>query len=802
MEFEKIGRYQVKGRIGKGGMATIFLAHDPLFGRDVAIKVLPREFLHDPSFRGRFEREARTIATLEHPAIVPVYDFGEEDGQPYLVMRYMRGGALADRLHKGPISVAEAAHILERIGSALDHAHAKGIVHRDLKPGNILFDEYGEPFLADFGIVKIAEATATYTSGGIIGTPAYMSPEQVHGDKNIDGRSDIYTLGVILFEMLTGQMPYRADTPAKLMMAHVLNPTPRILDYNPNLPDECNAVISTAMAKDPDQRFTTATQMARMLTTTTQTSSPVIAQPPAQAPTVRESSPEMPAVPPPAGPPPGTAAAASSAGAAGARPRPAEPPVFEPSAPPAVAASAGGRNKWLFPAIGGLIALFLCCGIGFLALTQLGGDDTTPTPPLSDADGTATALALAGVTLTPTATTTRTPTPTREVDVAATEAAQQATAQALDATATARALALAGTATAEAAAEATEVAIADATVAAETTVDAQIGALRNAIAALQQQAPVFAPTSGSLLHLEDGFIESEYAGVTVSNFAVEATFQTPYNRLLGTWDAGFMFRDTGVDDQYRLAIESTGFWSLGNRTGDDFELLDEGELDNINIADGSENTLLLYVQGAEGYVFLNDEFITELDLSARTAAGDIAVAIGLYEGNEVEGEETGYTGFTIWSAENVGAAAPTATTAVAAATTAPNPTSPPANVTAQLLGSMRGVRTDLQSMGGMIDNAVNTGSVDCLDVIATYDRIVGAPFYNNLSGQDLNAHNSYRASIDTFNNGSRDMYQNCVDFVNSGGGGSIPFQQWGTARQSVNQALDILNPAIANLENA
>lgn len=793
MEFDKIGRYQVKGRIGQGGMATIFLAHDPLFGRDVAIKVLPREFLHDPSFRGRFEREARTIATLEHPAIVPVYDFGEEDGQPYLVMRYMRGGSLAERLHKGPVSVAEAAHILERIGAALDHAHAKGIVHRDLKPGNILFDEYGEPFLADFGIVKIAEATATYTSGGIIGTPAYMSPEQVHGDKNIDGRSDIYTLGVILFEMLTGQMPYRADTPAKLMMAHVLDPTPRVLDYNPNLPAECNAVISTAMAKDPDQRFTTATQMARMLASTTQTHKPPTLQTPPQAPTVQEPlPPDIPAVPPLSGP---------GAGAAGAGSRQSPLPVFTPSDSRPVAAT-GGRNKWLFPAIGGLIALFICCGIGFLALMQFSGDDTTPTPPLSAADGTATALALAGITATSPPTSTRTPTPTREVDGAATEAAREATAQALDATATARAFEFAGTATAEAVVEATEQAAATATAVAEEAANAQIEALRNTIAAIQQQPPIFAPTSGSLLHLEDGFIESEYAGVNVSNFAAVVTFRTPYNRLLGTWDAGFMFRDTGVDDQYRLAIESTGFWSLGNRTGDDFELLDEGELNNLNLAAGSENTLLLYVQGTEGYVFVNDEFITALDLSARTAAGDIAVAVGLYEGNEVEGEETGYTGFTIWSADNVGAAPPTATTAVAAATTAPNPTSPPANVTAQLLGSMRSVRSDLQSMGGMIDNAVNTGSVDCLDVITTYDRIAGAPFYNGLSGQNLSAHNSYRASIDTFTNGSRDMYQNCVDFINNGGGGSIPFQQWGTARQSVNQALDILNPAIASLENA
>lgn len=134
---EKIGRYEIKAELDRGGMATVYRAHDPRFRRTVALKVLPREFLHDPQFRARFEREAQTIAALEHPAIVPVYDFGEKDGQPYLVMRYMPGGSLADRLKDGPLSIAATAAILARIGAALDEAHAEGVIHRDLKPGNI-----------------------------------------------------------------------------------------------------------------------------------------------------------------------------------------------------------------------------------------------------------------------------------------------------------------------------------------------------------------------------------------------------------------------------------------------------------------------------------------------------------------------------------------------------------------------------------------------------------------------------------------------------------------------------------------
>ena len=143
MNPEKIGRYEIKCELGRGGMATVYEAYDPRFEREVAVKVLPREMLHDPQFRTRFEREAKTIAMLEHPAIVPVYDFGEESGQPYFVMRYMMGGSLSDRLRKGPLSIQEAARILSRLAPALDSAHSKGIIHRDLKPGNILFDKDG-----------------------------------------------------------------------------------------------------------------------------------------------------------------------------------------------------------------------------------------------------------------------------------------------------------------------------------------------------------------------------------------------------------------------------------------------------------------------------------------------------------------------------------------------------------------------------------------------------------------------------------------------------------------------------------
>ena len=221
--------------------------------------------MHDPQFRTRFKREAETIAQLDHPAIVPVYDFGEEDGQPYLVMRYMPGGSLADRLKAGPLSLAEAARLFQRLAPALDEAHAAGIIHRDLKPGNILFDQRDEPYLADFGIAKISEASAALTGSMLIGTPAYMSPEQVQGAKTIDGRSDQYALGAILFEVLTGKQPYAATTPIGVAFKHVTEPVPRILSTNPHLPAQVQGIIERAMAKSPEARFASVGQMAAAL---------------------------------------------------------------------------------------------------------------------------------------------------------------------------------------------------------------------------------------------------------------------------------------------------------------------------------------------------------------------------------------------------------------------------------------------------------------------------------------------------------------------------------------------------------
>ncbi len=288
-ELKQIGRYEIKTEIGRGGMATVYLAHDPRFRRDVAVKVLPRQYTHDPMFRARFDREAQTIAALEHPAIVPVHDFGEDNGQPFLVMRYMPGGSLAEKLEYDALSLNQAAKILKRIASALDRAHSQGIVHRDLKPGNILFDRYDDAYLADFGIAKMAEATAALTGNSLIGTPAYMSPEQVKGGE-VDGRSDIYALGVILFEMLTGQQPFEARTPIAVAFKHVHEPIPDMRARKADLSPTLQFTINQAMSKNPDERFQVAADLAKSVetlsskTSSSQSQPPVAAKPPRSAP--------------------------------------------------------------------------------------------------------------------------------------------------------------------------------------------------------------------------------------------------------------------------------------------------------------------------------------------------------------------------------------------------------------------------------------------------------------------------------------------------------------------------------------
>ncbi len=257
----RIGRYEVREQPGQGGMVTVYHAYDPNFGRDVAIKVLPREFLHDPTFRARFELEGKIVAALQHPHIQPIYDFGEHEGQPYLVMGHMPGGSLSYRIRESGtgLPLGEVARITAQIASALDYAHSRGIIHRDVKSSNLLFDWQGNAYLSGFGIARMAEATATGTA--LVGTPAYMAPEMA-SEGGLSPLVDVYALGVTLYEMLTGKLPFDADTPLGMLLAHVTEPVPGVRLERPDLPDAVQAVIERAMAKDPSERYQSTGELA------------------------------------------------------------------------------------------------------------------------------------------------------------------------------------------------------------------------------------------------------------------------------------------------------------------------------------------------------------------------------------------------------------------------------------------------------------------------------------------------------------------------------------------------------------
>ncbi len=256
--------YEITRLIGRGGMATVYEARQISMNRFVALKILPRHLIENEQFLQRFHREVRIIAQLEHRNIIPVYDFGEVDDLPYIVMRYMPYGSL-DRALKQPIELDQVVHIMAQIAPALDYAHSKMVLHRDLKPSNILMDESGGAYLTDFGIARIAnDEVNVITTQGVVGTPAYMSPEQAQG-KELDHRSDLYALGVVLYELCSGRRPFIADTPYGVAVMQVTMPPPLPSQFNPKLPGSVEVVILQALDKRAERRFQNGAELVAAL---------------------------------------------------------------------------------------------------------------------------------------------------------------------------------------------------------------------------------------------------------------------------------------------------------------------------------------------------------------------------------------------------------------------------------------------------------------------------------------------------------------------------------------------------------
>jgi len=259
---ENVGPYRVMEQLGQGGMATVYKAYHAALDRYVALKVLHPAFGEDPNFEARFKREARLVAKLDHPNIVPIYDYSEHDKQPFLVMKFIEGETLKARMVRGPLASDELAKIIESVGFALGYAHKMGILHRDIKPSNVLLTPDGLVYLADFGLARIASMGESTLSGDMImGTPQYISPEQAMGKKDLNEGTDIYSFGVMLYEMVVGQVPFNADTPFSIIHDHIYTPLPIPHNINPSVPESVERVLLKSLSKDRADRYTSVAEM-------------------------------------------------------------------------------------------------------------------------------------------------------------------------------------------------------------------------------------------------------------------------------------------------------------------------------------------------------------------------------------------------------------------------------------------------------------------------------------------------------------------------------------------------------------
>lgn len=260
----ELGRYRILEWLGRGGMASVYKAKDPTGSVYVAIKVLPPMLAEYPGFSERFRREAELVMRLEHPHIVPVTEVQEAGEYAFQVMPYYALGSLADQLRKRMPTLEEAARLVGQAGSALDYAHRQGVVHRDVKPPNILLDDNGQAMLSDFGLALILDASISLTGSAILGTPAYISPEQAQGIR-VDAHSDQYSLGIVLFQLATGRLPFEDENPMAVLLKHINQPLPSPRGLNPELPEGLERVILKATAKDPTDRFESVAEMTEAM---------------------------------------------------------------------------------------------------------------------------------------------------------------------------------------------------------------------------------------------------------------------------------------------------------------------------------------------------------------------------------------------------------------------------------------------------------------------------------------------------------------------------------------------------------
>jgi predicted Ser/Thr protein kinase len=410
------GRYEVTELLGRGGMSSVYAGNDPNLRRKVAIKVIHPHLSEDPQFISRFEEEAAAVAQLKHPNIIQVFDFNHDDETYYMVLEYVPGVTLQEHLEKivgdgGTMGTAEAREIVAKVCDALEYAHQRGMIHRDIKPANIMITDAGQVILIDFGVAKMIGGKQHTATGAVVGTALYVSPEQVRG-KEPDHRVDLYALGVTMFEMLSGKPPFEADSAMTTMMMHVNEPVPDIRELNPDVPDSLKDVIEKALAKERDDRYKSAADMAKALRSANleavadqgkTTVEPMLAPVPGgdirgtviEQPVVKEQGP--------------------------ATVRDVSPPPVPPAGPPAKQPATGGRPGGLIAGGVAGIAVIGCLVLavaGYFLYTQFGGalGAATETPAPTDApEPTATVeVIIAEQTDTPEPTLTPSPSPPPE----------------------------------------------------------------------------------------------------------------------------------------------------------------------------------------------------------------------------------------------------------------------------------------------------------------------------------------------------------------------------------------------------
>jgi serine/threonine protein kinase len=370
---ENVGPYRIISQLGQGGMATVYKAYHPALDRYVAIKALHPAFMEDEGFLARFEREAKVVAKLEHPNIVPIYHAAEHGGRPYLVMKFIEGETLKARLTRGSLNKDEVIRIIKAVGKALSYAHKdekqkEKILHRDIKPSNVLLAQDGQIYLTDFGLARIAEAGASTLSGDMLmGTPHYISPEQARGERDLDERTDIYSFGIVLYEILMDRVPFTADTPFSIIHDHIYTPLPLPKDIKHDFPERLQNVIIKSLAKEPDERFESVDKMVAAFLEAYKDADVEALPSRVEKKDVRVS--------PPAGPAPITKVAD-------------EPPKVEPEKPtpiprvhvPSPLSETQFNKQWLW-VIGGVL---LACVVLFAFLSAVNSADNGSDPGLVD----------------------------------------------------------------------------------------------------------------------------------------------------------------------------------------------------------------------------------------------------------------------------------------------------------------------------------------------------------------------------------------------------------------------------------